>query len=362
MRSPTPLARLADLMFRRRRLVVAPWLLVLVAAVGAAGQRGGDWSAAYSTPGSESRAAPDRLTERFPGQTSQTIDVVWSAADARDASDRVEPLLAQAQRLEGVGDGVTAADAQLSPDGRVAFVRLPIDGRDAEDVPLSSGEALIELAQEASGDGLRVELGGMAIRNAEQTEVSSEGIGLLVAAAVLILTFGSIVAAGLPLATALFGLGVSSALIALLSALLDVPDWAPSVAAMIGIGVGIDYALLILTRFRAALDRGLSPHGATVEAISTAGRSVLVAGTTVVISMLGLFLMGLTYLYGVALSASLAVLVVMAASVTLLPALLGFARGGVNRLRIGRAPRPRGDGRPPAAMRWSRLVQRRPWT
>jgi RND superfamily putative drug exporter len=364
MRSPlTPLGRLADTMFRRRRLVVAGWLVLLVAAFGAAGQLGGEWSADYSTPGSESRAASDRLAERFPGQTGQTIDVVWTASDARAAGVRVAPLLADAQRLEGVGDGVTPRDARISPDGRTAMVRLPIDGRDAEDVPVQSGRELIALAERAEGDGLRVELGGIAIRNAEEAEASSESVGLLVAAAVLILTFGSIVAAGLPLATALFGLGVSSALIALLAALIDVPDWAPSVAAMIGIGVGIDYALLILTRFRASLDRGLAPREATVEAIATAGRSVLVAGTTVVISMLGLFLMGLTYLYGVALSASLAVLVVMAASVTLLPALLGFAGHGVNRLRIGRR-RERTVKDPDATMaaRWGRAVQRRPWT
>jgi RND superfamily putative drug exporter len=151
-------------------------------------------------------------------------------------------------------------------------------------------------------------------------------------------------------------------MIGLLSAVLDVPDWAPSVAAMIGIGVGIDYALLILTRYRSALGRGLSPHHATVEAIATAGRSVLVAGTTVVISLMGLFLMGLTYLYGVALSAILGVVVVMAASVTLLPALLGFTRTGVNRLRIPGIGREPADLDATPAARWSRVVQRRPWT
>ena len=178
----------------------------------------------------------------------------------------------------------------------------------------------------------------------------------------LLLTFGTLVAAGLPIATALFGLGISSAVVGLLAAVMDVPDWAPAVATMIGLGVGIDYALLILTRYRAALAAGREPRAAVVEAISTAGRSVLVAGTTVVISLLGLFLMGLPYLYGVALSAIFAVLIVMAASVTLLPALLGFAGRKIDRLRIpgtGRAP---ADPAATPAARWSRAVQRRPWT
>ena len=154
------------------------------------------------------------------------------------------------------------------------------------------------------------------------------------------MTFGTLVAAGLPIVTALFGLGVSSAGVGLLAAVMDVPDWSTAVASMIGLGVGIDYALLILTRHRSALAAGKTPREAVVEAVSTAGHSVLVAGTTVVISLLGLFLMGLSYLQGVALSASFAVLVTMAASVTLLPALLGFAGRKIDRLRIPGADRP----------------------
>jgi RND superfamily putative drug exporter len=229
-----------------------------------------------------------------------------------------------------------------------------------DDVPVETGERLIALAESASRDGLRVELGGQPIAQAQQGEISSEMVGLAVAAAVLLLTFGSIVAAGLPLATALFGLGISSAVGGVLAAVIDTPDWSTSVAAMIGIGVGIDYALLIITRYRAALASGSDPRAATREAISTAGRSTLIAGGTVVISLMGLFLTGLPYMYGVALGAIASVLIVMAASVTLLPALLGFARERVNKLRIpgtGRAPAD--PSRAPAA-RWGRAVQRRP--
>ena len=364
MSPTTPLARLADWTFRRRRLVLAGWVVALVVAFGAASQWSGDWTADYATPGSESKAAAERLAERFPDQSSETVDVVWSADGAAmpAVTDRMDRLLSSAERLDGIGDAPPAADAAVSPDGRTGLVRLPLTTTNSSDVPLATGEGLISLAEGASRDGVDVAVGGQVVNLAEQSEVSSESVGLLIAAAVLLITFGSAIAAGLPLATALFGLGVSTALITMLAGVLDVPDWAESVAAMIGIGVGIDYALLILTRFRAALGDGRAPRDAAVEAIATAGRSVLVAGTTVVISLMGLFLMGLTYLYGVALSAIIAVLVVMAASVTLLPALLGFAGPRVNRLRIpGTGRTPADPDRTPAA-RWSRLVQRRPWT
>ena len=143
------------------------------------------------------------------------------------------------------------------------------------------------------------------------------------------------VAAGLPLVIALIGLGISSGgLIVLLANVIDVPDWTTAVAGLIGIGVGIDYALLVLTRFRSAMSEGKDTHDAVVEAVTTAGRSVIIAGATVVIAVLGLALTGLPYMYGVAISASLAVLVVMFASVTLLPSLLSYLGPRVDRLRI----------------------------
>ena len=351
------LARVADVTFRRRRLVLAGWVVALIAVVAVGGALRGDWSADYSTPGSESRAAVELLNERFPERSADTIDVVWQARSAEAMGERMDAFLRDAAALDGVGDAVTASSALLSRDGTIAVARLPLTVTPGA-VPLETGERLIEMASERSRDGLRVELGGLAIGNAQRGEISSETVGFAIAALVLLFTFGSVVASGLPIATALFGLGISSALIGVLAAVVDTPDWASSVAAMIGIGVGIDYALLILTRFRAGLARGLDPRAATVEAVSTAGRSVLVAGGTVVISLLGLFVVGLPYLYGVALAAIIAVLVVMAAAVTLLPALLGFARERVDRLRVPLAAR--GDGGR-AAGRWSRAVQRRPW-
>ena len=156
----------------------------------------------------------------------------------------------------------------------------------------------------------------------------------------LLIAFGSVVAAGLPLAIALVGLGISSGgLIVLLANVVDVPDWTTAVSGLIGIGVGIDYSLLVLTRFRAAMNDGKDRHDAVVEAVTTAGRSVIIAGATVVIAVLGLCLTGLPYMYGVAISASLAVLVVMLAAVTLLPALLSYL-GPEGRPAADPVPRP----------------------
>src|SRR5215210_8897640 len=155
-------------------------------------------------------------------------------------------------------------------------------------------------------------------------------IGLLFAIFILLIAFGSVLAAGLPILTALFGLGIGGTLGGIASRLVETPDWAVQVATMIGLGVGIDYALFIITRYRQGLASGLPPREATITAMGTAGRAVLFAGTTVMISLLGMLTMGLGYLNGVAASAVLAVLTVLAASLTLLPAILGFTGTKIN--------------------------------
>jgi putative drug exporter of the RND superfamily len=354
------LTRLADATYRRRGWTLLVWLVLLPLVIFLGARFAGEFSADYSTAGSESKAAADLVAERFPGSSGDTIDVVWQASGSVRAASveaRMKQFLGQASRLEGVG---APGRTQVSRDGKIAVARLELDRR-AWDVPPATGERLIEIAKEASGDGLRIELGGQPIRNAEGGP-SPEFAGLVAAAVVLLVTFGSLVAAGLPLAVALFGLGISTGLIGPLALVVDVPEWAPAVAGLMGIGVGIDYSLLVLTRFRAALAAGRDRRGAIVEAVATAGRSVLIAGVTVVISLLGLFFMGVSYLRGVALAASLAVLVVMAAAVTLLPALLAYAGERVNRLRLpGLAGTLRPVGSHSPAARWSRFVQRRPW-
>ena len=353
------LARLADLAYRRRGLMVLAWVVVLVAVVGGVSRLTADFDVDFGTPGSESDVAADVLEEHFPQTSGESVNVVWKSeagADSPGVARRVDGFLVEAAQLTDVGD---AGPSRISRDGTVGLVALDLE-QPAWDVPTATGERLIELAEEADGNGLQLEVGGNLIRNA-QGGTSPEMAGLLAAAVILLIAFGSVVAAGLPLLVAVFGLGISATLIGVLAAFVDVPEFTPAVAGLIGIGVGIDYALLVVTRFRTALARGSEPRAAVAEAVSTAGRSVLVAGGTVVISLLGLFLMGIGYLQGVALGASLAVLVVMAASVTLLPAVLAFAGRRVDRLRLPGLGRTLRSDAGTVSSRWSSAIQRRAW-
>ncbi|HET8652251.1 MAG TPA: MMPL family transporter [Gaiellaceae bacterium] len=351
----TRLARLADLTYRRRWRVILAWIATLAAVVVVVPQFAGDFDVEFGTPGSESKAAADVIEKHFAGSAGETVNVVWEAgAGARAAEPRIDRLLAAARRVDGI-EGASAP--RYSRDGSIGLVQLRLE-RASWDMDTASGKRLIELADEASADGLRVEVGGNLIQSAQEGQ-PPELMGLLAAAFVLLIAFGSVVAAGLPLLVAIFGLGISATLIGIVAVFLDTPDFAPAVAGLIGIGVGIDYSLLILTRFRSALLHGADERSALVEAVSTAGRSVVVAGGTVVISMLGLTFMGVSFLYGIAASASLAVLVVVIASVTLLPALLAVAGRRVDRLRIPGLGRSLRTGGGTLATRWSGLVQRR---
>jgi putative drug exporter of the RND superfamily len=355
------LGRLGAFIHRYRGRVVLAWVVGLVAVIALTPLVRGSFNADFDSNGSESGRAATLLQEHFKGRTGDTITGVWKAgagAQAPAVRPRVQRFLQAAERLEGIGG---AGQTRVSRDGRIATTTLELDQR-AWDVPDATGKSLVHLAERSSGDGLTIALGGNTIRSAEGGGNGPEGVGLLAAAVVLLIAFGSIVAAGLPLAVALFGLGISASLIGVLAAVVDVPSFAPAVAGLLGIGVGIDYALLVLTRFRATLNGGADVESAIVESVATAGRSVLVAGTTVLISVLGLFLMGVSYLQGVALSTSLAVLTVMAAAVTLLPALLSLAGPRVNRLRLPGVRRSLAAERPAPAARWSRMIQRRPWT
>jgi putative drug exporter of the RND superfamily len=353
MTPTTRLGRLADLAYRRRGRMVLAWIATLAAVIAITPALAGDSDADFGTKGSESEQVAQLLTSKF-DRSGEFVTVAWDGADTPGAKQRVDAFLAQAERLPGIGQ---AEGTRVSPDGTIAVTQLELNRR-GWDVPTETGQELIRLADRQSTDSVNIALGGQVINNAEEGG-SPEGLGLLAAALILLIAFGSIVAAGLPLAVALFGLGISASLIGVLAAVVDVPDFAPAVAGLIGIGVGVDYALLVLTRFRTALER-TTPREAIVEAVETAGRSVLIAGTTVLISVNGLFLMGVSYLQGVALSTSLAVLVMMAASVTLLPALLAFAGTKVNRLRIPGLGRGSLTSDHTPAARWSRVVQRRP--
>jgi RND superfamily putative drug exporter len=334
----------------------------MILIIGVGSSLAGEFEADYDTPGSESKAASDITEQRFQGYSGQEIYVAWkddNGAMSPQARQKIDAFFAEAEKVQH-----TAAHTpiRVSDNGTIASSTIPLTVPGWE-VEKSDGEKLIDAAEGNSGDGLEIKLGGDPIYAAQESS-SPEGIGFLGAAIVLLIAFGSVVAAGLPLGVALVGLGISSAgLIPLLANVIDVPDWTTAVSGLIGIGVGIDYALLVLTRFRAAMKDGKDRHDAVAEAVITAGRSVIIAGCTVVIAVLGLMLTGLSYMYGVAIATSIAVLVVMLASITLLPAFLSYLGPRVDRLRIpllGRTLRAEGNGESPAA-RWSHAVQRRPW-
>ena len=360
------LANLADLCYRRRGRVVLAWIGAMVVLIGLGSAFAGEFNADYDTPGSESKAASDLTGRGFGGYSGQEIYVVWkdeAGADSAGARKQMSAFFAQAEKVEHIKPHTPI---RTSEDGTIATTTLPLNVPGWK-VDKAQGEELIAAATDNDGGGVVIKLGGDPIYQAQGSS-SPEGLGFLGAAIVLLIAFGSLVAAGLPLVIALVGLGISSGgLIALLANVIDVPDWTTAVSGLIGIGVGIDYALLVLTRFRGALNAGKDRHDAVVEAVTTAGRSVLIAGATVVVAVLGLSLTGLSYMYGVAISASLAVLVVMVAAITLLPALLSYLGPRVDRLRIpilGRslkkADAAASTGESPAA-RWSHMVQRRPW-
>jgi putative drug exporter of the RND superfamily len=356
------LARVADIAYRRRGRMVLAWIVAAVVIIGVGFSLAGENHADYNTPGSESKAASDLTKQRFAGYSGQEVYVVWkdaAGATSSAARTRLNAFFADASKVDNLAPHT---QIRLSRDGKIASTTLPLTV-DGWDVPKASGEKLIAAADRHSGNGLEIKLGGDPIY-AAQGSTSPEGLGFLGAAVVLLIAFGSLVAAGLPLAIALIGLGISSGLIALLANVVDVPEWTTAVSGLIGIGVGIDYALLVLTRFRSAMSAGKDRHDAVVEAVTTAGRSVLIAGATVVVAVLGLALTGLSYMYGVALSASIAVLVVMLAAVMLLPALLSYLGPKVDRLRVpflSRSLKPKDPSRESPAARWSHAVQRRPW-
>jgi RND superfamily putative drug exporter len=357
------LARLADFAYRRRGTMVLLWIVSAVVIIVLGSLLAGEYEADYNTPGSDSKAASELTESGFGGYSGQEIYVVWKDPAGVTSPASRQKMDAFFKQTEAIKDVEKRDSIRVSDDGTIATTTLPLTVPGWQ-VKKEQGEELIDAAEANSAGGLEIKLGGEPIYTAQE-QTSPEFFGFLGAAIVLLIAFGSLVAAGLPLAIALIGLGISSGgLIVLLANVIDVPNWTTAVSGLIGIGVGIDYALLVLTRFRSAMKDGKDRHDAVVEAVTTAGRSVLIAGSTVVVAILGLFITGLPYMYGVAISASLAVLVMMIASITLLPALLSYLGPNVDRLRIpllGRSLDAKEDGESLAA-RWSHAVQRRPWT
>ncbi len=351
-----------------RKTVVIGWIVALIVIGFTAGSVGADFTEEFKLPASDSKEAFDLLEENFPQQSGDTSQIVYKA-DAGVESPAVKAkmtrVFAEIEEFPHVSEVASPYEeggaAAISEDGKIAYATVQYDAQN-HDIEKDDTREIIKIAKGADGEGLEVQLGGNLIQEAEQEEGdSSFGIGLLAAMIILLITFGSVVAMGLPIITALFALGVGISLVTLGTHVFDTANFAPVLAAMIGLGVGVDYALFILTRFRNGLDEGLEPRDASIKAVDTAGRAVLFAGITVIISLMGMFLLGLPFLYGVATAAALAVLFTMIAALTLLPALLTIVGRRIDRLRVpGLGKRSTSIDEGGRWYRWSREIQKRP--
>jgi len=356
--------KVADFCYRRRRLVLLGWVLVFIGVFAAGSALPADHKASYQTPGAESTRAYELLGRRFPARKGDSIKVVFAGdVDSQAGRARAEAAMATAvgqPHVSAVASPYAPEGAsQISTDRRVAYAEVNFDKTFDElfsEDPLFA-KKFIEAVEPGVKDGVEVQVSTLVAEN----QPGSEFIGLVFAAFILLLAFGSALAMGLPILTALFGLGIGATLGGVASRVIETPEWAAIVATMIGLGVGIDYSLFIITRYRQSLSTGLSPREAVITAMGTAGRAVLFAGGTVVISLLGMLTMGLGYLQGVAGSSVLAVLAMLAASLTLLPAILGFVGNNIDRLRVPFAGRESHQGERAFFYRWSRVVQHRPW-
>ncbi|MGY1630698.1 MMPL family transporter [Geodermatophilus sp. SYSU D01186] len=366
----TLLARLGRAAYRSRRLVAAIWVLVLAGVVAVLVTAGGEFDDTFTIPGSESQAALDRLAELQPQAAGASAQIVFAAPEGaglaepryQQAIAEVVAAAAQAPQVAAVADPFTSQ--ALTPDGRAALATVQYEVQ-REALDAGSLDALEEATAAAEDAGLEVAVGGNAFGTTGVHIGPTEFVGVAVAVLVLVLTFGSLLAAGMNLLTAIVGVGVGLGGLLGVSSLISLSSTAPTLALMIGLAVGIDYALFILSRHRTQLAAGMHPEESAARATGTAGTAVVFAGLTVVIALAGLSVVGIPFLSVMGLAAAATVLVAVAVALTLLPALMGFAG-----LRL--APRPgsraatreaavaTGAGRRSMGERWATLVTRRP--
>ncbi len=365
------MAWIARWCFRHKYIVVLLWVAAL-AGIGAASQAAGTaYNNAFALPGTESTRALDLLKSAFPQQAGESDTIVWhvSSGSVRDPAvrQRVSEMLdkvAKAPSVAGVAGPYTEQGAmQVSRDGQTAYATVTFTGVGRE-VPAGDVKHVISLAQGTRTDGLEVELGGQAIQASDGVSTSaSEFIGVVGAAVVLLIAFGSVFAMLLPLVTAVVSLIAAIMSIGLLSHTTTIADIAPTIAALIGLGVGIDYALFVVTRHRTGLKAGLTPEESAVRALNTSGRAVIFAGATVCIAMLGMLVLNLSFLNGIGISAAVMVVFSVLAATTLLPAMLGILGNRVLSRRERRRLADEGAHDVHAQgfwYRWARFVERRP--
>ena len=359
------LQRLARTCYHRRRRVLAGWILLMATLVTLNGAAGGEFLDEFSLPGTESQEAFDLLESHgFAARGGIGGQIVFRAEDGiAGAEATMKELFAKFEAeipdVEVVSPYSADAGNQVSrSDPTIAYAEVNLADRNSAEY-LAAGETARRLVSEVDRPGLTVELGGDIFL--EPVEFGSEGLGFLAAMVILLFAFGSVLAMGLPLLTAIFGIATGIALVGLAVNVINMPSFSNQAVMMIGIGVGIDYALFIVTRYREGLHQGMAPEQAVVRAIDTAGRAVLFAGITVIIAVLGLFTIGLDMIRGLAVGISLGVLMTMFAALTLLPAVLGFVGRNIDRLGLPHRRRPEHADRVSIWYRWSRLIQRRPW-
>lgn len=358
--------RLARTCYQHRWLVLVGWVVLLVALFGLQGPLGGEFRTDFSLPGTESQRALDLLREHgFETRTGEEAQIVFEADQGVTDPSVREPMEQFFAAIEAAGLGATVTSPyaeggqqQIAQGGRIAYATVSFSARPQEEYS-EAADRIRALGDQVTVPGLRIEYGGGMF--AEGAPVFAEAIGLVSAVVILLVAFGSVLAMGLPIATALFGIGTGAMLVMLGARFITMPDFTLGAAMMMGIGVGVDYALFIVTRYREALRAGHDPESATVVAIDTAGRAVLFAGMTVVIAVLGLLVMDLGSVNGVAIAIAASVLMTMLASLTLLPAMLGFIRGRIDRLGLPHRHAADTMGRQSLWHRWSRVIQRRPW-
>ncbi|MFJ5777851.1 MMPL family transporter [Streptomyces sp. NPDC093094] len=367
----TFLYRLGRLAFRRRHFFALLWVALLTLAGVGAASAPAPGTTSFSVPGTEAQKAFDLLEERFPGMSADgaTARVVFKAPAGEKMTDagnkatvqKTVKELADGSEVTSVADPYEAGAVSRSGAIAYASVRYDVSGMELKD---SSREALEDAAEQARESGLTVEIGGDALQAAPETG-STEIIGIAVAAVVLVITFGSLLAAGLPLLTAIIGVGIGVSTIAALAGVLDLGSTTSTLATMIGLAVGIDYALFIVSRYRAELAEGREREEAAGRAVGTAGSAVVFAGLTVVIALVGLAVVNIPMLtkMGVAAAGTVAIAVLIA--LTLIPALLGYAgrkvrpAGQKSRL-LGGGRAAKKPARPNMGTRWASFVVRRP--
>ncbi|WP_326722548.1 MULTISPECIES: MMPL family transporter [unclassified Streptomyces] len=367
----TFLYKLGRLAFRRRHFVALIWVALLtLAGVGAASAPAAGTSS-FSIPGTEAQKAFDLLEQRNPGMSADgaTARVVFKAPSGEKMADAANKATVE-KTVEALGDGSEVTSVtdpfktkSVSDDGTVAYAQVSykVSGMELKD---SSKEALEDAAKEARTGGMTVEIGGDALQATPETG-STEIIGIAVAAVVLVITFGSLIAAGLPLLTALIGVGIGISTITALAKALDLGTTTSTLAMMIGLAVGIDYALFIVSRYRAELAEGREREEAAGRAVGTAGSAVVFAGLTVVIALVGLSVVNIPVLTKMGIAAAGTVVIAVLIALTLIPAMLGYAGkkvqpAGKKSKLLGGGRAAKKEGKPNMGTRWASFVVRRP--